>query len=247
MAVCPVSKGAIKKGDYNKLKRRVVIKEWKGKVVAQAWPKPRGKPTSALQLAWVQKFTRVNQATKLAEPCSVGIASCLTPNTGWYYRDMLATAMYGKLINDFGEPKIKTPTASVNMASSAVLLANVLTFLEPTVSLWDNNVVWNPTLPRRLTALSAGLYLMSFSVVFAGAIATVGEMRVNIRTNGANVDNQNFRTQQSANGRTVSGHFLVYAHAGDYYEILAQFVPLNCTARICFWQMVAITPENLIP
>lgn len=247
LATCPVPKDAIKKKDLNKLKRRVVIKEYRGLIVAQAWPKKRGRPTSPLQRAWVEKFTRVNKATKLAEPCAFSIAECLTPNSGWYYRDVLATAMYGKLINENGEPRLLTPTTSLSRNPTQPTVSNVMLLLLPNTQQWNNNDSWSISDPSKMFFRSAGLYLVMFKVSFSAGSATLREARIDIHRNGAAAEESRFRYHIPASGRYVTAVELFYFNAGDYLEIKAGFFGENAAAQLIRWQSLAITPEAIVP
>lgn len=246
MAVCDVGKGAIKKRSLQRLKRRVVVQQYNGLTVTRAWPQPKGRTRGPLEQAWIDKFTRVNQATKYADACAVSFAQCLTPNTGWYYRDVLATAMYGKLMNEFGEPRLKTPTAKVSRSTAVALTAGVFTILTPDVVTWDNNALWNPALnPSRITFQSAGLYLVgaqvSFTAVTGGRrfVELLDQNNVTICVSSIPVANANVMRL------VVFGLF--YAHAGDWMRLSVMSSVAGVSVNLEAMYALAMTPENLIP
>ncbi len=164
--------------------------------------------------------------------------------TGWYYRDVLESAAYGKLIRFQGEVRVRTPTCDLTRLTDFQLLANTFNYVPMTAEVWDNNVFWSATVnPTRMTMRSAGLYLIMATVMLnttnAGFFA--GELYVNNTTfiGGNRIPKNNQGTYLNVVG-------MYYFHANDYVE-LRVFNSANTTQfRVPTFSCVAITPEALI-
>lgn len=256
MAKLNAPASSLQRSDVLKVRRRALVRQNRGTVIVQAWPRERGKPKSELQQAWVDRFSCLARALKSPPPWALDAAKGWAQQnqdlyagpkgqTGWYYRDVLESAANGKLIRYQGEPKIRTPTVQVRRPSVYPMTAGQFAFVPITELVWDNNSFWSPNVnPSRLTFKSAGLYLIgatalrqttgtgywSFAIYQAGADPLTG---VRIPSTAA---------AQYANLTT-----LAYFHANDYIELALFNQSGNVNYTILNFWAVAITPENLIP
>jgi len=69
----------------------------RGVLRVRKWPKKRGPPKSAKQRFWIDWFTQANLLAKYADPMSQVRAIEMTKGTGLYPRDVLLSAMRGRL------------------------------------------------------------------------------------------------------------------------------------------------------
>jgi len=76
---------------------RLMIDTVRGVLRVRKWPKKRGTPRSALQRFWIDWFTQANLLAKYADPMSQVRAIEMTKGTGLYPRDVLLSAMRGRL------------------------------------------------------------------------------------------------------------------------------------------------------
>jgi hypothetical protein len=223
---------------------RFVIRSLNGQAIAQAWPKRRGKPKSARQLAWVNHFSCLAQLTKFPHPSQYDLAKELAKDTGWYYRDVLTVAANGKLYFTEGAEKVTTPTARVNRNATEALTANVLKVLTPNTKLWDTNQFWSPTVnSTRLTFVSPGLYYVYSRVLFSAV--TGGFRDTGIRLNGTTLLVNSRLWPNSANAFDGQASDIWYFHAGDYIEPTAQSSVASVTAQLDALIVMALTPEQV--
>lgn len=75
----------------------VMIDTCKGVLRVRKWPKKRGKPRSAAQRYWVDWFKQANLLAKYADGLTQARAIALTKGTGLYPRDIMLSAMRGRL------------------------------------------------------------------------------------------------------------------------------------------------------
>jgi len=233
--------------DYQRLKGRLVALNHRGLVVLRAWPRKRGPRKTALQQAWVNKFKSVALAVKTPTPQDLELSQLWAKGTGWYYRDVLTTAAYGKLFRVKGETRIQTPTCFLTGTAYTSCPSSTPTPLPLSDFDWNNNDFWavSPN-PTRITFRAAGLYMYHAGVQFNGA----GQARnciVNPRLNGSEFINQNNLRNWLADQAITPTTDVWYFHAGDYLEILASVGGLACTAKLSRFWALAITPESLIP
>jgi len=254
--------------DVLKSRRRIHFRQdQEGRLIAQAWPRKRGAPKSALQQAWVDRFARDAELSKYADAQTKQQAECLAKGTGWYWRDVLTSGMNGKLsgyaggngvagqvgiifrqtpeLMHYGAPRVTTPTAAVKNDTPVALTANVEKYLDANTLLWDNNNFWDSSSnPSRLTILANGLYVVG---AYMGFINTgSGYRRAILRLNrtttiGVQSIAVNNAVEQFANVFTVWP-----LEAGDYVEAVA-FTPsssVTCALRHLF--ILAMTPEAVI-
>jgi len=166
-------------------------------------------------------------------------------STGWYYRDVLETANYGKLVRYQGEVRVKTPSVMATRNSNFQLGGNAFAYVPMTAIEWDNNVFWSSTVnPTRLTMKSAGLYAVGATAMLnttnAGFFSAELYVNNSRMIGGSRVPKNNANTFACVSG-------IYYFHANDYVE-LRIFNSANTTQFQVpdFWA-VAITPEALIP
>lgn len=69
----------------------------RGVLRVRKWPRKRGAPTSERQLYWIDWFRQANLLAKYADPMSQARAKIMTAGTGLYPRDVLLSAMRGRL------------------------------------------------------------------------------------------------------------------------------------------------------
>jgi len=251
-----------------KSRRRIHFKQDpEGRLIAQAWPRKRGRPTSELQQAWVDRFARDAELSKYADAQTKQQAECLAQGTGWYWRDVLTSGMNGKLwayeggagfesqigilfrqtpeIVHYGAPRVTTPTAATKKDTPVALTANVEKYLDADTLLWDNNTFWSSSSnPSRLTIRASGLYVVGAYVGFitTGSGYRRAILRVN-RTTTIGVQSLavNNAVEQFGNVFTVWPF-----EAGDYVEVVAFTPSTSVTAVLRHFFILAMTPEAVI-
>lgn len=223
----------------------VVLSSNKSGIYIRARPKKSRKGLTPLRMAWVDNFKLIATLSKTPDPYAFNMATALAKGTNWYYRDVLETAMSGKLIRYEDEPRVTTPTAVISRVTNEQWTGGQFKFLTPDNLVWDNNAFWNPALnPTRITMRAPGVYLVGATVTLktANAGAFAAELWVNGSTliAGQRVSKNGVETMAQATG-------LYYFHANDYVE-LGVFNSANTTQyqSPSFW-VVAITPEALLP
>jgi len=165
---------------------------------------------------------------------------------GVYWRDVLHSAMSGKLILAAGVFRITTPTADIYNSAPQALSTWAWDTLSANNKHWDNYTWWNAAVhPSRLTAKEAGLFLVLGSVYFPDTTATIKAIKL-IR-NGADT---NYDVIVSYNAPPESGlnlTALVYLDPTDYLELQALHSGAGAHARLDHFAIVAITPESVTP
>jgi len=223
-----------------------MLKGNRGVIVLAKWPRPRPGRKSELQQAWIDRFALLARRLKSPDPITLMAAQYWTKGTGWYYRDILENAAYGKLIRYQGETRVITPTVSLARSSTEAVGTNVDFRMTPNVANWDNNAFWSPTInPGRMTFKSPGLYLIN-------ALAHWTDFNTHFRYNWLKV---NGTTTLGFNASAAGANLdfwspiqqLLYCHANDYIEFWAHSNSAGDHCQISYLQAVAITPEALIP
>lgn len=234
------------RGDVWKMRRKAVVKPWKDLTVVQAWPRPRGRVRSARQQAWVDRFSLWACLTKTPDPRVYDQAKEWTQGTGWFWRDMMTSALAGKLIEVIGETKITTPTCYLERTTNEALAAGVEEAISMTAMRWDNNLFWSSSSnPSRMVFKAPGLYLIGASAQFQ-ANATDNHNFLRLAING-NV----FLPYVTGQGILTQPVFLntgtiYYLHTEDYIELRAGCNIAQTLNNAQLWT-VAITPEAIIP
>lgn len=243
MAKIPGWLGGKIKAKKPRLGSRIHYAQGRGdQIIVQGNPHPH--EMSRPQSAWVFDFTCIAQWTKRPDPRAFEQASYLTDDTGWYYRDMLHSAMSGKLIGAL-EERITTPTARVRRTTAQALVNGTALILTPNEKAWDNNFFWNPeTLSTRLTVRSKGLYLVHSNVHFSGV--TANNRWSGLKVNGA-TEIGDMATPVSNNSpprHQVTE--LWYFDEMDYIEAWAYANAAGVTAQLAAFWILAITPESVL-
>lgn len=246
MAKLPENAAVPTRAGVMRMRRRVVAKPHMGKTIMQAWPKPRGKQMSERQKAWVERFKYWACITKSPDAQTYDQAKAWAKDTGWFWRDVLTSAMAGKLISIIGETKITTPTVYANRITNLALTANVERDVPMSACVWDNNLFWSASPnPERIVFKAPGLYLVGWSGAFAGsATDNHNYLRLQIGPTG-------FLPYTTGQGILTQPVFLNsgsiwYFHAEDYVILRAgSNISQNLTHAV-LWA-VAITPEAIIP
>ena len=77
--------------------RKVVVRVSGGRAIIQAWPKKRGRPLNPITIEQNLKFREANQLAKYAPSDDQWMAIEVTKDGPWYPRDLLMSAMFGRL------------------------------------------------------------------------------------------------------------------------------------------------------
>lgn len=228
------------------LRKIAVVKPWHDMSVIQAWPRPRGRVKSARQQAWVDRFSEWACATKSPDAQTYDQAKEWARGTGWFWRDVLTSAMAGKLVGIIGETKITTPTAYLERTTNEALAAGGEEAINMTTFRWDNNGFWTLTPnPSRMLCKSPGLYLIGASAQFQ-ANATDNHNYMRLAINGTTflpyITGQGILTQPVF----LNTMSIYYMHANDYIELRAGSSIAQTLNNAQLW-IVAITPEAILP
>lgn len=210
--------------------------------------KPQAKaqrPTPA-QRRWIENFQCDQKAVKWADPRSRARAEEISPDSGFLPRDTLVFSLNGKGIRYDGEEKIRTPTVSAFGAQETLTGSGVNKILTVTGVSWDNNAFWSPTLnPSRLTCHQSGLYLCAARVWFKPTTSSIASGGM-YGSSGREVG----RTVTLISGSSDGVMNLVgieYFNAEDYLQVHAYRFVASSLVQLLGFQMVAITPEAIIP
>lgn len=79
------------------LRGKFMVDVYRGLIRVRAWPKRRGPPKSAAQRYWVDWFKQANLLAKYVDAATARRAIDLTKGTGMYPRDIILSAMRGRL------------------------------------------------------------------------------------------------------------------------------------------------------
>jgi len=218
------------------------IKTWKGRPYVSKWPSPRGNKASNVQRAWQAHFSYVACISKSPDANTFDVANSLSRGTGWYYRDVIASAAVGKVFSTTPAFRIMIPTAKVHRTTSQALTSGVALTLTPNAMDWDTNVFWSATVnPTRLTIRSPGLYLITAH--WTGNAVTGSFRDVLVYLNGATLINSNRIWPATANGSEPQVSFVYPFNANDYIEIKAQANVAGVTATLKEFSILGMTPE----
>jgi len=258
----------ISRRDIIKSRRRIHFRRDRGgNLYASAWPPLRGKKKTPLQQAWVDNFKFLASAPKLADGCALSIATPLAKDTGYFWRDVISSALSGKLLHykgsmttdpplprlyadqvtkDYeGAPRVTTPTASLKRTSYQNMTQNVPLAITMQAADWDNNAFWSSTTnPSRLTIKSSGLYIVLLTVTWQPA-AEFGFM-LGIRLNGTQFLGRiagATRTAYDPGNHTAA---IWYFNAGDYIEAMSESSSVGCSVRPDQFAILGMTPESII-
>jgi len=241
------------KKEIYRLRGRLYFKNFGGRLVAAKWPSPRKKPLTPLQQAWVDNFAAIAGLSKAPDSCALPLATQLaqgkgydpnaSPNqTGWYYRDVIETALSGKLIRYLGAPRITTPTAKVhNTATQSIPSGGDIILNANTVD-WDNNNWWDVGTPSRLTCRSSGLYLVVAEVSWSSS-STARRLFAKLYRNGVQVKQTVLYTNTISGGCQLEISALLYLNTGDYIQLAQASSVFTITCQMAEFSVVGITPE----
>lgn len=234
------------RADVWAMRKKAIAKPWKDITVVQSWPRPRGRVKSARQQAWVDRFSLWACLTKSPDAQTYDQAKEWADDSGWFWRDVLTSALAGKLVETIGETRITTPTASLTRATNQTIASGADVVLTPTAEEWDNNTFWSAAVtPTRMIFRSPGLYLVGFTAVFTAS--QTRRVSAWMRANGTRNLGRAL-VQTSSNGDVhLTGAAVYYFRAQEYLELLARTTFNNDTVQIAQWWTVAITPEAIIP
>lgn len=219
---------------------------YRGLLIIKKRKERKGPKKTELQQAWVNNFSCLARWSKFADPRARNYAEEMAPDTGWYWRDIIESAMSGKLIRKEGEHPITTPTANVFRDTSESLTQNITKTLTPNDLTWDNNYFWNPTANQsRLTVRSPGLYLVGCTLLFSGASTARRDARIEDNNGNLIAENGGGEGTSSGGYRSVMG--IWYFHKDDYALCRAFTSGTGQSAQIIRFWILAITPEQLLP
>lgn len=223
----------------------IVLSSNKSGIYIRARPKKSRKGLTPLRMAWVENFKLIATLSKTPDPYAFNMATALAKGTNWYYRDVLETAMSGKLIRYEDEPRVTTPTVHLSRSTAESLVANTPKALTPDQYEWDNNAFWNPSVnPTHMTMKAPGLYLVGANVF--GAVSANVHRGIWMVANGVT---EIANTQDAGGAADIWRQNVVgvwYFHANDYVELYAASSSGAQTVQIHDWWAVAITPEALL-
>lgn len=236
----------VSRGDVIKWRRRVVLSRNRAGVYVRSLPHFKKGWQSPNQRAWVDAFSLTARMSKTPAPQELDEATRLAKGTLWYYRDVLQTAMYGKLFRFNHEEPVKTPTVMLKQAAPQAIANGTFTDIIATGIVWDNNVLWNAANPTRITFKTAGLYMFGWNLEWSPASSGTRYQRILL--NGVTALGV-WTNQVSASG--YNGDFgaigLYYFHANDYITLNVHNVVTGQSAQLLGFWALAITPEALIP
>jgi hypothetical protein len=213
-----------------------------GTLLVQA--NPAAHKPSGVESAWISNFSCLARFTKAPWSGDFNNATELQDQTGWYWRDVIHSALSGKLLGDPAK-RVTTPTARVFRTGVEALTNGVVKILTPNDLVWDNNVFWNPIANQsRLTIRSQGVYLLGAQVEFSNTNS--GRRAAQLIVNGSTIIGDQTVTQASANLQRLTPVTLWAFNQGDYVEVGAFANVAGASAEVeAFW-IVAITPEGVI-
>jgi len=206
--------------------------------------KPRPHEPSRVEFAWVSNFSCIARFTKAPWSGDFNEAHNLQDQTGWYWRDVIHSALSGKLIGD-PRKRVTTPTARVFRTGMESLVSGQLKALTPNDTDWDNNFFWDPVSnSTRLTIRSKGVYLVGCQIEYN---AVSGGRRVAIlRVNGTTVIGDQSIGAVASNLVRVDPMTVWAFNENDYVEACAFANASGVQAELENFWVVAITPEAVI-
>lgn len=92
-----VLKGVSRSKRSESLSGKFMVDTVRGQLRVRKWPKKRGTPKSALQRWWIDWFRQANKLAKYVDAATARRAIDLTAGTGMYPRDIILSAMRGRL------------------------------------------------------------------------------------------------------------------------------------------------------
>lgn len=92
-----VLKGVSRSKRSESLSKGLMVDTVRGQIRVRKWPRKRGTPKSALQRWWNDWFTQANRLAKYVDAATARRAIQLTAGSGMYPRDIILSAMRGRL------------------------------------------------------------------------------------------------------------------------------------------------------
>lgn len=210
-----------------------------GRLLVQQKPQPH-KP-SGPERAWISNFSCIANFTKAPWSGDFNNATDLQDQSGWYWRDVIHSAISGKLLGDPSK-RVTTPTARVFRTGFESLVNGTVKVLTPNDLDWDNNFFWNPIANQsRLTVRNSGVYLVGCQVEFNNI--TGGRRAVQLLVNGTKIIGDLTVTQASSNLARLTPVTLWAFNANDYVQAAAFANVASVTAELENFWILAITPE----
>jgi len=235
----------LKRRDVLKSRRLIHWREWKGRLYASAWPTSRGTPTSPLQRAWVDQFRDLAGITSKVHPIERINAEIWTKGTSWYWRDVIHSAMIGKLIGEDGGIRITTPTVLVSRNTTQAMTQAAYTYYLPNTKAWDNYTWWSPTInPSRLTAKVPGLYLLGCCA--NNSPAKIAYRQIELVRNRTEILVYEGDSDAVAGAPIFSLVTVAYLLANDYVEARLYQSAAGASSQLLNLWAVAITPEGIV-
>lgn len=77
---------------------RIIVRSWRGRLIAQAWPRKRGRPKHPAQIRSIEAFRNATYNAQRMDSRSWDVAIRMTRGTPLYPRDVLTAAQYGREI-----------------------------------------------------------------------------------------------------------------------------------------------------
>lgn len=107
------------------LRGNFMVDTVRGVIRVRKWPRKRGRPTSARQLWWIDWFKQANKLAKYVDAATARRAIQLTLGSGQYPRDIILSAMRGRLYNwvDQNGKKWRSMAAIQDISNSLDILA----------------------------------------------------------------------------------------------------------------------------
>lgn len=223
----------------------MTVTSWKDLIVIRARQPGNKRQQTQLQRAWVANFKQIACWSKQPDPLAFDTAVELAKNTNWYYRDVIETALSGKLHRVGDEVRVTTPTASVRRNVQEALTSGAFKILTPDILEWDNNVFWNSTVnPSRLTIRSPGLYLIDFECEFT--LNASAQIHIDVYLNGTTEIAWEVQNGLANFPPILGCQRTYYFHALDYIQPRVVVNQTGMSAKVKLFQLTAITPEAII-
>ena len=254
--------------DVLRSRRRIHFRRKRGgDVYASSWPPLRGKKKTPLQKEWVDNFKFLAAAPKIADGCALAMATDQAKDTGYFWRDVVSSALSGKLLHYIGSvesapplpflyreqvtkfyegvPRVTTPAAGVTRVTNQNLGNNTWDSISWTAQTYNNNRWWSLTPnPTRLTAITSGLYMFGAWALVLSNFSGYGICRW--RKNGSTVLVEGGENINTGGDRRLSLVWVDYLNAGDYVEFQCLANSAGRFVNPAGAWIVGITPEAVI-
>jgi len=153
-------KGIIRSPRGESLSKGIMVDTVRGVLRIRKWPKKRGTPTSPRQLWWIDWFRQANKLAKYVDAASARRAIDITANSGMYPRDIILSAMRGRLYTWVDQTgKVWHSMAAIQDISESldVLAQTVSDVLVRAVDRWRPAEPREPAAGQVLTSQGPGL------------------------------------------------------------------------------------------